>query len=33
MFDRRPPSCTGAPRCAVRSHDQGAWPWRRASWP
>jgi hypothetical protein len=24
-------SCTGAMTCAVRSHDQGAWVWRRRS--
>jgi hypothetical protein len=25
------PSCTAAKACAVRSHDQGAWVWRRRS--
>jgi len=24
--------CTAAKACAVRSHDQGAWVWRRRSW-
>jgi hypothetical protein len=24
-------SCTAAKACAVRSHDQGAWVWRRRS--
>jgi len=24
-------SCSGAKACAVRSHDQGAWVWRRRS--
>jgi hypothetical protein len=24
-------SCTAAKVCAVRSHDQGAWVWRRRS--
>jgi hypothetical protein len=31
MFEGFFPSCTAAKACAVRSHDQGAWVWRRRS--